>query len=627
MRQHYGVMFTPEKNIYNSNAYWRHTYAVPFKRPTLPKFESVGCRKLKLPPSQNPLNTATHNSTDNVYRNRDPAVEICRSFRSIIAEFHSQIESFEARVNDTEYSISKLLHPELRIDAKTLCQFHSRNKRSAPLSFIGDLQRSIFGVATTRDIDTLASHVLHIESFLNSSSTAQKSYQEHLDSYIVAASDRFDNMNDHIDRHRSIMNDTIDELRRLTSVVQKGQGDINNIWQGVDSLIIMVLSTFRSSLLSTHYLEKFTTESDKRLNAVQTLLQGFLPIQLIKPQLLRATLLSISDQLRSHYPYFRVAHHTLFDHYKTPGVLFSHTENYLYIQVKVPLVHQQAQLQVYQIRSFTIPVSSYHSGNATKVAYTQVGDLPDYIAVTPDYEYYSELSDTQYRVCRAQSTTICYQLVTLLKSNSVPSCAVALLNDDHAQIKSNCNVNYVTNLSFRPSTTDLGQGRLLVQSMDTKWTRKCLDQSATDVVGCQFCVVNLTCGCELRSSEFYVPPSLFGCDHATTIMTVRESYNLPFITRFYDSPNFTVSHLYNAFHDESAIPTFSIAASDWGEFAQKEHHISADMNKLANMLKADDKIYYSPVDYLLDTSFHGFTSMSRYGLIFAQVLGFCLIVL
>ena len=70
MRQHYGEMFTLEKNIYNSNAYWRHTYAVPFKRPTLPKFESVGCRRLKLPPSQTPLNTATHNSTDNVYRNR-----------------------------------------------------------------------------------------------------------------------------------------------------------------------------------------------------------------------------------------------------------------------------------------------------------------------------------------------------------------------------------------------------------------------------------------------------------------------------------------------------------------------------------------------------------------------------
>ena len=87
LRSHYGVMFRPERPLFNSNTNWRTTFAVPFSRPSLPKVWKLDCRdfildNLKYPNQSNP--------PTNPYHMRDPGLEICEHFRTIVADFNMQ---------------------------------------------------------------------------------------------------------------------------------------------------------------------------------------------------------------------------------------------------------------------------------------------------------------------------------------------------------------------------------------------------------------------------------------------------------------------------------------------------------------------------------------------------------
>ena len=160
---------------------------------------------------------------------------------------------------------------------------------------------------------------------------------------------------------------------------QQTEVDIDRIWYSLDSLLFMVINSLRSSMLNTYYLEKLISASETCLQGVQTLMQGYLPISLIEPAVLRTTIRSISRKLKSKYPLFCIAYSSLFDYYRTPSVLFSHTNNFLYIQLKVPLVHKAGLMHIYRTQSFPIPVE-----NTDPDTYTQIEGIPPYFAVSPD---------------------------------------------------------------------------------------------------------------------------------------------------------------------------------------------------------------------------------------------------
>ena len=237
---------------------------------------------------------------------------------------------------------------------------------------------------------------------------------------------------------------------------------------------------------------------------------------------------------------------------------------------------------------------------------------------------HAELTEAQFQLCQSQGNQACFQLITMSPHNT-PSCALALFQDDHEAIKTLCEVKYITNHKVRPAIVDLGKGKLLIQSTNEKLTETCRGQVPTEIDVCKFCIIDLACDCELRSHNIYVPPSLANCDDATIPTIVTHSQNLPFITSFYNGSQINASHLYRDFHKSTNIPQFSISVSEWDTFAASDRELSSDMNKIVGMIQNDSHIYYSPVEYLLDTSFHGFTRASRNAVVIAQFFAFGLL--
>ena len=238
LRSEYGVLFRKDRPLFNSNAYWRTTFAVPFESPTLPDPWKVDCRNFVLDNLKYPNQSKP---PSDLYQMRDPALKVCRSFRTIVGESNMQIREFRSKINSTEESISLLLHPNMRIGVKNITDIITRYKRGAPLSFIGDLEKSIFGIATTEDVLTLANHIAHMETYLNKSSTARKSYKEHLDSFVQTTTDRLDLVHKQINANHYILNETLQDFNKLTDKIQ-AEGNIDRIWYSLDSLLFMVIN-------------------------------------------------------------------------------------------------------------------------------------------------------------------------------------------------------------------------------------------------------------------------------------------------------------------------------------------------------------------------------------------------
>ena len=90
---------------------------------------------------------------------------------------------------------------------------------------------------------------------------------------------------------------------------------------------------------------------------------------------------------------FCVAYSSIFDYYRTPSVLFSHTNNFLYIQLKVPLVHKAGLTHIYRTQSFPIPVE-----NTDPDTYTQIEGIPPYFAVSPDGTHHAILPYPKFNI-------------------------------------------------------------------------------------------------------------------------------------------------------------------------------------------------------------------------------------
>lgn len=102
--------------------------------------------------------------------------------------------------NSINYVVSKLLS----FVSKTLNSFSgkTRKQRNAPLSFIGDISKSIFGTATVADLKAV---VVRVDQIIRLDSNITTTLQSHIDifnTFMTIENERYNNMNEAINRTR-----------------------------------------------------------------------------------------------------------------------------------------------------------------------------------------------------------------------------------------------------------------------------------------------------------------------------------------------------------------------------------------------------------------------------------------
>ena len=154
----YGVLFEAQSQIQMSKETWIHTFEVQLPE-QLNMIKLSGC-------------------------NRD--IKTCSVANDVLLEVNQIRQETEFVLNNTIETIEKLV-PERNHNLK------SRTTRSI-LPFIGDLSKSLFGTATTGDVQLLAKHINALNKITNNVVKSVQQHEDNLSSYIQTVDVRITNI-------------------------------------------------------------------------------------------------------------------------------------------------------------------------------------------------------------------------------------------------------------------------------------------------------------------------------------------------------------------------------------------------------------------------------------------------
>ena len=258
-----------------------------------------------------------------------------------------------------------------------------------------------------------------------------------------------------------------------------------------------------SQLTSSEVLILATLEQESNLyfTSIKELTEGRLPEYLVKPATVREALVKIGSRLSGSSGQM-VSHTDVSYYYKNRFSLAVHNDEFIVINVKVPIHFGPAKMKLYAVNAYPVP-----HGNGTNDGFTTVDGLPDYVAFSENDDYMVELDKRQADDCLPLH---CHNTVPLIRVDK-SSCVMAIFRSDHRTVVANCQINYRGYLPFPTMVTDLTHGHFLVASRQP-WTATCHAVPPKEVEACDLCLIALSCGCSLHSEEVTVLPAFSHCN-------------------------------------------------------------------------------------------------------------------
>ena len=153
-----------------------------------------------------------------------------------------------------------------------------RNKRSS-LDFIGTVSKNLFGTATEKDVETLKSHIIALETNPESFKEFRK-FQKQLSSLEVEAHENFKVLQDGVNKNKMLINESFHEMDRLQYYWSQEIEDVNANVKALGQ-VAMIMHSINAHEVSTMY---------KLINSYNVLL-----LHLIPPARIQTILRNITD--------------------------------------------------------------------------------------------------------------------------------------------------------------------------------------------------------------------------------------------------------------------------------------------------------------------------------------------
>lgn len=352
-RLNYGVVFQSRSDLRLSNEYWLHTYEIPL--PAVLQLPSIGtCHK--------------DNAT-------------CLLISNMLAQINTIRAETSIRLNDTIETVRKLIPESGRIKG--------RGKRSL-LPFIGQFSKSLFGTATTDDLNILARHINELTRRTMKIANSLEQHGTHMSSFMSKANTRMDNL------MKGIKNNEM----AITYVHGQIQTSFRNLQSNFEQMTDILTRQIQHSNHLSHQLDEL------KLGIID-LVKGRLSPLILQPELLKRTISNIQKLLNSKYPGFHVSHTPIKQLYTSNQFLLARQNNTLFITIKLPISAQKDALKLFDVLSFPVPI------NATSEHATQLLSLPSHFAISANHEFYTTLSESEINKCTGDKHMYCFFNKTL----------------------------------------------------------------------------------------------------------------------------------------------------------------------------------------------------------------------
>lgn len=210
-----------------------------------------------------------------------------------------------ASVNSTVHQIHQLV-PSTRLPTPRLYVGSSRTKRGL-FDFIGQISKSLFGTATTSDINAaLKRHMQILNNNNVKLAKAMAQQDEHLSSFISTVDERFNN---------------------IMSAVTKNHQDAVAISElahrSMDALEHEFVLLNELTLKQTNVSAQLEKELEHMKLGIHDLVKGKLSPFLLSPHVLQSSLRQVQDIIITKFPQFHISHKDPLYYYSHGDFLFT----------------------------------------------------------------------------------------------------------------------------------------------------------------------------------------------------------------------------------------------------------------------------------------------------------------
>ena len=537
-RLNYGVVFKDTADLHLANEHWVHTFELPIPH------------KIVLP------------AISRCHRDN----ETCIMVSHVIAQVNTIRAETSVRMDDTIDAIKRLI-PEAK--AKM-----GRRRRSL-LPFIGQLSKSIFGTATSEDVNMLARHINSITRKTNKILNSLEQHGNHLSSFMQTANNRMDNLLEGIKTNKIEINYVHSLLTTSTK----------NLQYSFNKMLETLASQINQSSHLNHLLDEYK-------NGIVSLAEGELSPIIIPANIMEQTMSDIQNLLSTKYSGFHLTYKNVNQVYSQSKFLCGRHNDSIYISVKFPITVQKQPIKLYTVLSLPVPINS-SSSHAT-----QILDLPYYFAITSDKQYYMALDQNALLDCHGTKYIHCSENKPLIPVTS-QSCVLSLFSNDKHLIHSSCNFRFVQNV-IKPKLIEMDANAILLYrtpllSVECKHQHKMMQ-------GCDFCIINLPCQCSVTTAHIYLPQRLIACHNNTNDISIVHHVNLVLLQKFFDKTFY--DHI---FADSTFRRPVNVSLPKFKLFEHKMHAVLANdakahlnLSRMVEVAKQDTAAFQSLTEPLLD---------------------------
>ena len=377
-RLNYGVVFEPQTQIYLSKEIWTHTFEVQLPE-ELQMFSLSGC-------------------------SRDE--KTCSVVNDVLLEINKLRKETELVLNHTIKTIEKLIPERNGL-------LNLRNTRSI-LPIIGDLSKSLFGTATVSDVRLLANHINALNKLTNKVVKSVQQHEDNLSSYMKTADERMNNIVQGIKENELAISHIHTQLHE----------SFDNLEHSFSTMGILLTKQIEKS-------RKLERIFDELLEGIFDLVEGKLSPHLIPQNTMSKCIYDIQKILKDKFHGFHLIFTNPNDIYRQVESFYSRNGARLYISVKFPISPFKKPLSLFKVASFPVPL------NDTSSHATHLVNLPSFIALTSNMQYYTTLNEFQLNACQKSKLTTCTdnQILNPVTHNS---CVLSLFKNEKALVKKHC---------------------------------------------------------------------------------------------------------------------------------------------------------------------------------------------
>ncbi|AFU90114.1 hypothetical protein AbHV_ORF102 [Abalone herpesvirus Victoria/AUS/2009] len=467
------------------------------------------------------------------------------------------------------------------------------------LSGIGNALSSLFGQPTWDDIKIMNKHVCQLADATELNSQQIVALGEDFATFSKVANQRMDAIEGGISEVNDRVTATAELIKEVAVKAFDGLSDVQvklkRSMAGTDLLFKVQesLYEFQNQIqLMKSYVDEFG-------DGINILLSGRLPPQMVPVNRLKEIINIISEKTT---PSGRV---DLVDtdpnfYYMLKNVVFTKSTklNSVFIMVNFPLYSVGGLMATYRIDNTYISTSEDQSSS------TRIVNVPDFIAVTPELDYFTEYSTAELYSCEGSTVRSCHN-ERALQDMTKPSCAAALYMDNKDKILELCDIRF-DETPVPSGAVKLSDDTYIVHSSQAgtgaQWTLNCpliKNYVEKKIEACNTCILTVQCGCELIApGEFIIPIQLSSCagNLGTIIPDIKPEYpiSLPVLHAYLNT------EFLNKIKGDTVrpqkwgveIPRLTTLDKEWDNSVEMSRKYSSDLKKVIKAAK-ENRVYYS----------------------------------